>query len=121
MKRLLVNLVSLSAKWQDLIIWIPAAVLLMAAVWYLAPAFDPRSGIDGFGDLFVFSVQLVKVLIVLFVSWTVKRAYFHDLGKESEKTIHKQVLKGDPHALKALIIDRLEYLFLLVVIGWFVL
>jgi hypothetical protein len=119
-KRVLAKLTELSAKWQDLIIWIPASILVMGIVWWLAPAFDPRSGIDGFGDLFVFSVQLVKVVIVLFVAWTVKRAYFHDLGKKAEKDIHLRVLKGDPFALRALILDRIEYLALLVIIGWFV-
>lgn len=105
---------------QDIVAWVPAAVVAMMLIWWLAPAFDPRSGIDGFGDLFVFSVQMVKVIVTLFVTWRVKLAYFHDLRSAQEQELHRKMLEGDRQAAWAIIQDRLEFLALFLAIGWFV-
>jgi hypothetical protein len=42
----------------------------------LFPQLDPRSGIDGFGQLYAMLVNVVGGIMVCFSAWLSKRAYF---------------------------------------------
>ena len=99
-------------NWQELAIWKPLLLLGMLLLFWFLPALDPRSGIDGFGDLFHLVKQLVVLSAIAFSAWLLKRTYLRELSEEEEAKIAEAALAGDRNALRMLILDRVEFLVL---------
>lgn len=106
------------SKWREVLIWIPVAVGILLLAYWLFPKMDPRAGIDGFGDLFLFLVQVVKVLVALFITWVAKRAYWRDLNSRMEKALDESYLTGNRAAFHITLRDRAEFVALFLAISW---
>lgn len=102
------------ARWlhdfQELTGWLPALLVLTLAAFFLLPAIDPRSGIDGLADLFHALVNTVKLTMAAFGAWLLQRLYFRDLSADEETSLQDRELAGDPHARAVLWRNRLEWL-----------
>jgi hypothetical protein len=70
------KLKKLASEYQEVVYWLPPAILLVFGCFWLFPQLDPRSGIDGFGQLYAMLVNLVGGIMVCFSAWLSKRAYF---------------------------------------------
>jgi hypothetical protein len=126
------------SKWQDY-----GWLILLLVVAYLAyriiPAIDPRSGIDGWGDLFAALVQAVKGVMATLLAWLCKNLYWWEPGTAEESRWHDAIeadqknnwhsltdnttgpLPGTLSARAALILvvkDRIEWLAWLVFWAW---
>jgi hypothetical protein len=56
-------------RWRDLFGYLPLAFVVLLGAFYLLPAIDPRSGIDGFGALWNTINVIFAAMLCGFVSW----------------------------------------------------
>jgi hypothetical protein len=70
------RLKKLATEYQEIVFWMPPAIGLVFICFWLFPQLDPRSGLDGFGQLYAMLVNLVGGIMVCFSAWLSKRAYF---------------------------------------------
>lgn len=97
---------SFFSRWQDGVIWLPIAILLVVLATWLLPALDPRAGVDGPGFLQGFAILLMKGVLITFLAWMCKRTYTRDLTDEVEGEAWDLAGNGNPWPL---LIDRLEW------------
>lgn len=102
--------------WQELIVWLPALLLALVVLFVLLPRLDPRSGIDGFGDVFALVKQLVVLAVIWFATWLAKRTYFTELDEDAERDLLQRLNKGDLSALPRLIYELLVWVVIACVV-----
>ena len=95
---------------QELTGWLPLLVLITLAAFFLLPAIDPRSGIDGLADLFHALINTTKLTMAAFGAWLMQRMYFNDLTREQENDLVALERAGDRNARYILWRVRLEWL-----------
>lgn len=61
--------------YQEILVWLPPAIGLVFFTRWAFPQLDPRSGIDGLGQLNAMIVNLVGGILICFSSWMTKRTY----------------------------------------------
>lgn len=101
---------ALIRTYQELIVWMPPAVVLMVAAYYIIPHVDPTSGVDGFGQVYAMLVNVVGGIIVCFSAWLTKRSY---LGLV--EPVHRHDV-----SLKVLLVDLGEWSLCFVFWFWVV-
>ena len=109
---------SVLSNYQEVIVWLPVAVVILGLATWLFPQIDPRAGIDGVGDLYLFIVQVIKVMTAMFLAWVAQRAYFTDLPASIDRSLSISDRWEDQ---RVVIRHRVEYLILLIVLGWLLL
>lgn len=101
-------------NWQEPVVWLPILVLLWIGLFWAIPRLDPRSGIDGFGDLFHLVGAVIALAVIFFVAWLAKRTYFVELTDAQVESLQASASYGRSWpAVVVLLIDRLEWLGLL--------
>ena len=75
------------ARWQEPIVWLPGAFVLLIGAYYLLPQIDPRAGIDGFGSLWASGVTAFNVLLAGFLAWLLRTTYFRELTDTDEREL----------------------------------
>ena len=85
MKTLLARLKALAAEYQEIVFWMPPALLLVFGTFHLFPIIDPRSGIDGFGQLHAVLVNVVSGIVICFSAWLTKRNYLGMVSREDQQ------------------------------------
>lgn len=71
-----------ASDYQEILFWLPPALALVFATFWLFPQIDPRAGIDGFGQLHAMLVNVVGGIVVCFSAWLTKRCYLGVLSDE---------------------------------------
>lgn len=115
-------------RWQDLFVWLPVLLVLTYGAYRVIPAIDPRSGIDGWGDLFAGLIAAVKGVGVTVLAWLCKKLYWWEPSDATEDSWHRMLEVGYPITMPvwkrpefALILkDRLELLAWLAFWSWVV-
>lgn len=74
----------LVSTYQEILVWLPPALLALFITFKLIPILDPRSGIDGFGQLYAMLLNIVGGILVCFSAWLTKRCY---LGVTSDEDV----------------------------------
>lgn len=96
--------------WQELTGWLPLLALLTLSAFFILPAIDPHSGIDGLADLFHALLNTVKLTMAAFGAWLLQRLYFRDLTRQEEDELLQGDRAGDANARFVLWRHRLEWL-----------
>lgn len=112
------NLRTFIARWQELVVWLPALAAAVVLLYLTIPYLDPRSGIDGFGDLFVLAVQALKGAVITFAAWLTQRTYWRELKDDEEDALIEHARRDHPGHWKLLILDRLQFVLLLGFWAW---
>lgn len=87
-----------AARWQELLVWLPLALVIIVGAFYAIPRLDPRSGVDGFGELWAALVIAFKALLAAFVAWLCQRTYMRELDDEDEEFLGWAALGELPEA-----------------------
>jgi uncharacterized membrane protein len=107
--------------WRSNQVWLlqlPLIVLAMFAVYVVLKSLDSRIGIEGFGDLFGYMLNLVRAfLIVAFAWWFKKRALF-DIHSRTELDLFLAAKAGDRHAYWLRVFDRIEWAVILLFVTY---
>ena len=99
--------------------WLLGLLVLAYVAYRVIPAIDPRSGIDGFGDLFAALVLAAKGVMCAILAWLCKRLYWWEPTDEQDANWHRvidtdaSIGGSSPMAVRRaqwlIIADRLEY------------
>lgn len=105
---------------QALLLHAPVLLVLLTGCYLGLKALDPRIGVEGFGDLFGYLINGVRVTMIVFTAWWLKRNLFLDIDRGQEALLFAAALGGDRDAAWAILRDRLEWAFLLAICTyWF--
>lgn len=74
-------------RWQELIIWLPAAIALALVAWYAIPHIDRDAGMDGWGALWAYLIVAIGVAIAGFLAWLIARTYHLDFDDDAEREL----------------------------------
>jgi hypothetical protein len=86
---------------------------LLYVGYLILHAFDPRIGVEGFGDLFGYGMNIAGLTLAIYTSWWFKNHTWRDLHKDEEEDLFKRVNAGDKTAMRMLIWDRIEWVLLM--------
>lgn len=76
--------------------WLIALLVLAYIAYRVIPAIDPRSGIDGFGDLFAALVLAVKGVMATILAWACKSLYWWEPSDARDVRWHDTVENTEP-------------------------
>lgn len=105
-------------KWQELVAWLPIALVALGAAWWLIPTIDPRSGIDGLGSLYGLALAAVHAVVVLGSAWLSHATYGYVLDEEDEKQLHIEWSRGAWSSGAVIIWDRMQVFAWVGVMAW---
>lgn len=106
-------------QWQELVFWKPLLIVLLLVLFYALPRLDPRTGIDGFGDVFHLVIQLLVLAVAAFCAWLFKRTYLRVLEDDEERKLFDAWRNGDHRVIYILVFDRCEWGVLVCAFVWF--
>lgn len=75
------------SQWQELIVWLPFAVALALAAWYVIPHIDRTAGMDGWGALWAYLITGIGVAVAGFLAWLIARTYHLDFDDDTEREL----------------------------------
>lgn len=81
------RLSAILSNWQEPLLWLPIALALGIAAYYVIPSIDPRAGIDGWGAVWNYIVVTIAVLLAGFLAWLLHRTYFLELDDDDEREL----------------------------------
>ncbi len=81
--------------YQEIVFWMPPAIGMVFFTFWLFPQLDPRSGIDGFGQMHAMLVNLVGGIMVCFSAWLTKRNYLWVFTHEDAVQLNTFLLSRD--------------------------
>lgn len=107
------------SRWQEYG-WLIVVLALAIAAYYIIPAIDPRSGIDGWGDLFHALVNVFKGVLAVCLAWLCKAHFWHELEHKDEDKLIETMTYGGRYRVSLTIhlLDRLGWLFWLAFWSW---
>jgi hypothetical protein len=75
------------ARWRELFLHFPLLFGTIIVAFYLIPAADPRSGIDGLGSLFPSLLTLLNAALAAFFAWVCQSTYGRELSDADEEAL----------------------------------
>ena len=103
---------------QTLLLILPLTMVFLQLAWMVLQALDPRIGVEGFGDLFGYALNAVRGVVIVGLAWLTKRNLFFDLHDKTELSLYEAMKEGDWPAFWIVVLDRVEWAFLLVFYAW---
>ena len=98
---------------QLILAHLPGLLIFMWVGFALLKALDPRIGVEGWGDLFGYATNGVRVIWILVTTWWVKKWCWFDLHGKTEHELFQAMRKGDEVAFWIVVKDRVEWAVLL--------
>lgn len=96
-----------------LLFHLPVMLAFLFGSYALLKGVDSRIGVEGFGDLFGYALNGVRITLVIFTAWWIKRWCWFDLHAMTELELFDRMRKGDSSAHWIVIRDRVEWVVLL--------
>jgi hypothetical protein len=98
----------------------PVLLVLLLCSYIGLKALDPRIGLEGFGDIFGYLTNAFGAAVVIFSARFFKKTAWHDVAAKCEADLYHEVRQGSRGATVAKLIDRGEWIFLLVFFAWLI-
>lgn len=98
---------------QILLLQLPLMMLFLFGTYIVLKALDPRIGVEGFGDLFGYLLNGVRVTLIIFTAWWVKKWCWFDLHDRTELAMFEAMREGDWMAFWIVVRDRAEWAVIL--------
>lgn len=95
---------------QILLLQLPIMVAFLFGSYILLKSIDSRIGVEGFGDLFGYALNGVRITLIIFTAWWVKKWCWFDLHDNTELAMFEAMRAGDWLAFWIVVRDRLEWL-----------
>lgn len=100
---------------QVLLLQLPVMVIFLFATYIVLKAIDPRIGVEGFGDIFGYLLNGVRVTLIIFTAWWIKKWCWFDLHDKTELEMFK-MMRGENVTLQQALLchwivvrDRVEW------------
>lgn len=79
---------------QLVFVHLPLLLLFMFTTYVVLKSIDPRIGVEGFGDLFGYTLNGVRAVFILFTAWWMKKWMWFDLHDKTELELFTTMRKG---------------------------
>lgn len=79
---------------QVLLLQLPLMIAFLFATYIALKSIDPRIGVEGFGDIFGYLLNGVRVSLILFTAWWMKKWMWFDLHDRTELELFKEMREG---------------------------
>lgn len=94
---------------QILLVQLPLMLLFLFGSYTALKAWDSRIGVEGFGDLFGYALNGVRVTLIIFTAWWIKKWCLFDLHEKTELQLFESRKAGDFNAHLLVWTDRAEW------------
>ena len=98
---------------QILLLQLPLMMIFLFVTYVVLKALDPRIGVEGFGDIFGYLLNGVRVTLIIFTAWWVKKWCWFDLHDKTELDMFTAMKGGDWMAFWIVARDRAEWAVIL--------
>ena len=95
---------------QILLLQLPIMVAFLFGSYILLKSIDSRIGVEGFGDVFGYALNGVRVTLIIFTAFWMKKWLWFDLHDKTELELFTAIRGGDWIAFWIVARDRLEWL-----------
>lgn len=95
---------------QILLLQLPIMVVFLFGSYILLKSIDSRIGVEGFGDLFGYALNGVRVTFIIFTAFWMKKWLWFDLHDKTELELFTAIRGGDWITFWIVARDRLEWL-----------
>ncbi len=95
---------------QIILLQLPIMVAFLFGSYILLKSIDSRIGVEGFGDLFGYALNGVRVTLIIFTAFWMKKWLWFDLHDKTELELFTAIRGGDWIAFWIVARDRLEWL-----------
>jgi len=94
---------------QIILLQLPVILVFLFGSYIVLKALDSRIGVEGFGDLFGYAVNAVRIPLIIFTAWWMKKWCWFDLHDKTELSMFEAMKAGDRMAFWIVVRDRLEW------------
>ena len=95
---------------QILLFQLPVMLAFLFGSYVLLKSIDSRIGVEGFGDLFGYALNGVRVTLIIFTAFWMKKWLWFDLHDKTELELFTAIRGGDWIAFWIVARDRIEWL-----------
>lgn len=95
---------------QILLLQLPIMMAFLFGSYVLLKSIDSRIGVEGFGDLFGYALNGVRITLIIFTAWWIKKWCWFDLHDKTELAMFEAMKAGDWMAFWIVARDRIEWL-----------
>ena len=95
---------------QIILLQLPIMVAFLFGSYIVLKSLDSRIGVEGFGDLFGYALNGVRVTLIIFTAFWMKKWLWFDLHDKTELELFTAIRGGDWIAFWIVARDRLEWL-----------
>lgn len=97
---------------QILLLQLPLMVVFLVGSYVVLKSVDSRIGVEGFGDIFGYALNGVRITLIIFTAWWIKKWCWFDLHDKTELSLFEAMQKADHIGRMAFWIvvrDRVEW------------
>lgn len=98
---------------QILLLQLPVMLAFLIGSYIVLKSIDSRIGVEGFGDLFGYALNGVRITLIIFTAWWIKKWCWFDLYDKTELSLFDAMQAGNWMAFWIVVRDRVEWLFAL--------
>lgn len=95
---------------QIILFQLPVMLLFLVGSYVVLKSVDSRIGVEGFGDIFGYALNAVRITLIIFTAWWMKKWMWFDLHDRTELTMFEAMKAGDWMAFWIVVKDRVEWL-----------
>ena len=95
---------------QILLLQLPIMVAFLFGSYIALKSLDSRIGVEGFGDLFGYALNGVRITLIIFTAFWMKKWLWFDLHDKTELDLFNNMREGDWMAFWIVVRDRAEWL-----------
>lgn len=85
-------------------------LLFLVSSYVVLKSVDSRIGVEGFGDLFGYALNGVRITLIIFTAWWIKKWCWFDLHDKTELSLFESMKSGNWMAFWIVVRDRVEWL-----------
>lgn len=98
--------------WRRNQIWLlqlPIMLVFLFGSYVVLKSLDSRIGVEGFGDLFGYALNAVRITLIIFTAWWIKKWCWFDLHDKTELELFGLRKEGNRDAHWIVWTDRAEW------------
>lgn len=94
---------------QIILLHLPVMVAFLFGTYIVLKSIDSRIGVEGFGDIFGYALNGVRIALIIFTAWWIKKWCWFDLHDKTEYALYERMRDGDWITFWIIVRDRCEW------------
>lgn len=98
---------------QIILFQLPVMLVFLIGSYIVLKSVDSRIGVEGFGDIFGYALNAVRITLIIFTAWWMKKWCWFDLHDRTELDLFDLRKAGNRDAHWIVWTDRIEWMLAL--------